>query len=225
MHTDSDVPPDGDDPLDGGVPSGRRGARVIHYDTFDTIPPGLSRNSIGDMGRFPTLTTIGHPQTGSSQGADPGQEGKGRLRVKNFLIGLTERLGTAVHTDDTDFQRGKARDWVEVPGERQRDERFQDILNAYNPPRGADGMATPVPPAGQRSRAGSDASGSGARRASASPARPSLPSSPPAALVRRPHANTSPPNATSFGASDPPSAEPSRGRHQSLTVPSLVHHE
>jgi hypothetical protein len=222
MPSDLDISPDGDGP------SGHRDTRVIHCDTFDTISQGPSRNSNGDMARSPTLLpTTGPHQTRSSVGAGPVQEkeGKTRRRVKNFLVAATERLGTAVHNDDTEYQRGKARDWVEIPGERQRDERFPDWAELYNPPRDADGMATPVPPADQRSRAGSDASGSGARRASAPPGGALSPSSPPAAVVRIPHANTLPVNPTSFGFDDPSSAGPSRGRHQSLAVPSPVRRE
>jgi hypothetical protein len=215
-------------PPDGDCPPGHRDNRAIHCDTFDTISQRPSRNSNGDMVRFPTfISTIGPPQTGSSVDAGLVQEkeGKTRLRVRNLLVAATERLGTAVHTDDTEYRLGAAQDYVEIPGERQRNARFLETAARYNPPRDADGMATPVPPDDQSSQAGSDASGSGARRASELPVRASSPSSPPAAVGRRPHANTLPINSTMFGGRNPSSAGPSRGRHQSLAVPSVVRRE
>lgn len=215
-----DATPDTDTPPDGDGPSGHRSARIVHCNTVDTVLQEPGRDTNGEMVRFPTyLSTLGpQPTTSSTGAAAQEKEGRTRLRVKNFLIAATERLGTAVHTDDTEYQRGKARDYPQVPGERNRNERFLETEEMYNPPRDADGMATPVPPADQRSRASSDASGSyAAHRASASPARASSPSSPPAAMVRRPHANTLP--------LARPSAGPSRGRHQSLAVPSIVRRE
>jgi hypothetical protein len=229
MPSDSDIPPDGD------CPPSRRVTPITHGDTFDTIPQGPRRNSNGDMSLFPTFTsTVGPPRTGSSAGPGPlpDKEGKIRQRVKNVLTAATKRLGTAVHNDESEFQRGKARDWVEIPGERNRNANFFETAELYNPLRDADGMATPVPPASQHSRAGSadsnaGASGSGARRASLSPGRASPLSSPPAAIVRRPHANTLPVILTASErealADISPSAGPSRGRHQSLKVPPFSH--
>jgi hypothetical protein len=219
------VPSDSDFPRDGGLPPDGV-ARPRHVDTYDTVSLD-PRISNGDMIPFPTsMYTISHPRA-SSVGAGPLQEkdGKTRQRVKSFLVAATERVGTAVHTDDTEFQRGRARDYVEVPGERYRNERFWRTAEQYNPPRDADGFATPVPPADQRSRAGSTDGDtpSGARQASPSSIRAGSLSVPPAAVVRRPHANTLPANSSSFtaeaSAEISPAAVPSRGRHLEITPP------
>ncbi|KXJ91902.1 hypothetical protein Micbo1qcDRAFT_194893 [Microdochium bolleyi] len=79
-----------------------------------------------------------------------------RRRVAGYFNSMANYLGTAAHErfDSSDFKHGKAVDFPEIPGEAERNSRLNDIREAYNQPREADGSLTPeLRP--QRSRASS----------------------------------------------------------------------
>ncbi|KAK3370615.1 hypothetical protein B0H63DRAFT_487308 [Podospora didyma] len=138
-----------------------------------------------------------------------------RRKVAKALTRVSNWLGVAIHTDDSEFRRGRAVDYPEIPGERQRNPELLQIIYQYNPSRDADGNATPVP---GRSRSNSFiASGSTTPRAS-SP-------------FRRPYANTLPSEQTTPGTlnqhSPPLESSPSsiggRRRVDILEVPPPTH--
>jgi hypothetical protein len=145
-----------------------------------------------------------------------------RRKVAKALTTMNNYLGTAAHDrfDDSEFKRGKAVDFPEIPGEERRNRALPQIREQYNQYQDTDGNVTPVLRE-QPSRAGrftdSVASGLGVEGSSttprsASPQSPQSPHSPspfPSPTTpRRPHASTLP-------------AERTR---DTLKVPSPVHH-
>jgi hypothetical protein len=168
-----------------------------------------------------------------------------RRKVAKALTAIGNYLGTAAHDqfDDSEFKRGKAVDFPEIPGEEHRNSALPQIRERYNQSRDADGNVTPVlreRPSRAGSFTGSVASGLGIEGSSttpraASPQSPQSPHSPSAfsspTTPRRPHASTLPAERTSFELQNPPSsssAGPTRGRLRqrgdTLEVPSPVHY-
>lgn len=77
----------------------------------------------------------------------------GRHRVARILTVISDQLGAAAHTDNTEFKRGKALDFPEIPGEANRNKALSRIRETYNQARDDDGNVTPL--RRTRSRAGS----------------------------------------------------------------------
>jgi hypothetical protein len=207
-----DRTPDTPSQCDGSYPPS---FQVVHPGTIDTIPPNVDGSPIGDNYIFPTSSApVGRERTRSTANTQA-ERSKTRGWVNKRLTDATEWFGTAVHQDETYFQRGKARDWVQVPGERFRNPGLADTIISYNPRRDADGMATPVPTDDQRSRAGSSDHLSEAHSPNAvdSFGGQSFLIPPPHASFRRPHSYTMPSRPTSpfLGPGGP-----SVSRHQSL---------
>ncbi|KAL9074305.1 MAG: hypothetical protein Q9157_004427 [Trypethelium eluteriae] len=80
----------------------------------------------------------------------------GRRKVAKALTAMGNFFGNAHRDwfDDSEFKRGKALDFPEIPGEEHRNPDLTQIRDAYNPRRDSAGNATPVHPE-QRSRASS----------------------------------------------------------------------
>lgn len=102
-----------------------------------------------------------------------------RRTVAQAFVTASRAMGMAasVWTDDSDFQRGRAQDWPEIPGELNRNRNLSQIRTQYNKPRDEDGNVTPAGPS--RSRASSFVNGDRPRVGEESPAsgaapRPSL---------------------------------------------------
>ncbi|KAH9883690.1 hypothetical protein F4778DRAFT_775049 [Xylariomycetidae sp. FL2044] len=78
-----------------------------------------------------------------------------RRRVAGALTKVGNYLGNAAYDsfDDSEFQRGRASDFPEIPGEGSRNPMLSRIRETYNPRRDEDGNVTPAPRS--RSRAGS----------------------------------------------------------------------
>ncbi|KAI9678524.1 MAG: hypothetical protein M1822_007467 [Bathelium mastoideum] len=79
-----------------------------------------------------------------------------RRKVRKALIAMGNFFGTAPRDwfDDSEFKRGKALDFPEIPGEEHRNRDLPQIREQYNQPRDSDGNVTPMHPE-QRSRASS----------------------------------------------------------------------
>ncbi|KAK0385971.1 hypothetical protein NLU13_7145 [Sarocladium strictum] len=78
-----------------------------------------------------------------------------RRTVAQAFMKASKVLGMAARewTDDSDFQRGRAQDWPEIPGEPNRNRDLSRIRIQYNKPRDENGNVTPAGPS--RSRASS----------------------------------------------------------------------
>lgn len=78
-----------------------------------------------------------------------------RRTVAQAFVRASKTLGMAARewTDDSEFRRGRAMDFPEIPGEQYRSRQLSQIRTQYNQPRDADGNVTPAGPA--RSRASS----------------------------------------------------------------------
>ncbi|RDL29812.1 uncharacterized protein BP5553_10677 [Venustampulla echinocandica] len=165
----------------------------------------------------------------------PASDAGNRRRVANVLTTIGNHLGTAAHNqfDDSEFKRGKAVDFPEIPGEEHRNHALRQIRDQYNPSRDADGNATPTLRE-HPSRPGSTrsvASGRSVERAN-SWTTPRAASPQPHTRPRILHANTLPAERTSFElpipssspSTDLPGGGRPRQRRDTLEVPSPVHH-
>lgn len=204
-------------------------------DTESAIPPhnlarvqtmqtSASTNASVTMQRHTSSNSTVRPPstTGSSS----------RRRVARFIVSVGETLGSKAHNlvDDSEFRRGKAVDWPEVPGESLRNQRLRITRALYNPRRDADGNATPLPRS--PSRAGSsrgDARGL-SPLAGLSPSRSHSPTRPPPSVARQQRAGTMPEPPTFRRQDHRPSPLPfhsqecRRARSDTLEVPSISHH-
>lgn len=123
----------------------------------------------GDLSlqRTASSRTAGHALAPASTGVSIATLTKvdtgGRLRVAKAFARVAKGVGSAAHElfDDSEFRRGKAVDWPEIPGEAYRSPNLPRIRQIYNPPRDAAGNATPMP--GSRSRAASFVGSSSSR--------------------------------------------------------------
>lgn len=144
-----------------------------------------------------------------------------RGTVRETLIKVSKYIGTAApdRFDDSEFKRGRAGAWPEIPAEEQRNTALPDIRQRYNhsrassvvSSRAAEGNNTPTGPASPQS----PDSPHPLPRMSSSPR-------------RRPHSNTypdkrSPEHRRTFSASSGNSAP--LGRRATLEVPQLVLHQ
>jgi hypothetical protein len=216
-----------------------------------TIPGATDmRHSFSNGGRGTSseiVPTASRPAPGQGhQAKRPWTADAGnRRKVAKALIAIGNYLGTAAHDrfDDSEFKRGKALDFPEIPGEEHRNRALPRIREQYNQCRDEDGNVTPVLRE-QRSRAGSFtdsiASGLGVEGSSTtpraappqSPQSPHSPSpSPSPTTPRRPHTSTLLAERTSFEPQNPPSSSSAsstggrlRQRRDTLEVPSPVHH-
>jgi len=136
-----------------------RSTHVMHSRTSPT-PPEMSQVRVsggGDGEEGLSAADLGNsttPRTGilafhrrTSSGADAGN----RRKVASALTALSSAFGTASSDryDDSEFKRGPAVDFPEIPGEQNRNRDLSQIRERYNI-RG-DGISTP----GGRSRASS----------------------------------------------------------------------
>jgi len=158
----------------------------------------------------------------------------GRRKVARTLTAISTFLGTPARDafDDSDFKRGRAVDFPEIPGEASRNRALSQIREQYNQPRDGDGNVTPGLQR-QRSRnaspTGSYVSGLGItetpRRSRSSSSSSSPPRSP-----RRPHSNTFPIQRRSVDVQIAGPASPNseysrrRSRRDTLEVPSPTRH-
>ncbi|KAL9085263.1 MAG: hypothetical protein Q9165_007697 [Trypethelium subeluteriae] len=112
------------------------------------ISPRLSTSSSQSIHVAPTQS---NPME-RAQTVDVGS----RRKVAKALTAMGNFFGTAHRDwfDDSEFKRGKALDFPEIPGEEHRNPDLTQIRDAYNPRRDSAGNATPVHPE-QRSRASS----------------------------------------------------------------------
>jgi hypothetical protein len=69
-----------------------------------------------------------------------------RRTVAQAFAKASKILGMAARewTDDTGFQRGRAQDWPEIPGEPNRNRHLSQIRTQYNRPRDQSGNITPA---------------------------------------------------------------------------------
>lgn len=193
------------------------------------------------------VPTTSRPAPGQGHQARPSSvaDAGSRRKVARALTAVGIYLGTAApdRFDDSEFKRGKALDFPEIPGEEHRNRALPQIREQYNQCRDADGNVTPVLRE-QRSRAGSFtgsvASGLGVEGSSTTPraVSPQSPQSPhppspfpSPTTLGRPHASTLPNERTSFELQNLPSSSCAgltggrlRQRRDTLEVPSLVYH-
>lgn len=204
---------------------------VRHADTgFSTVSSyrALDRMSTMQTGISNDAPTIGrHISSGSTVHRTSTADSGNRRKVAKMLISVGNALGNKAHNWIDDYDKsGKALDFPEVPGEFWRNERLPNIRNTYNPPRDADGNATPLPRSRSRTssyRGISPQPGLSLSR-SHSIVRPSPSPS------RQNRASTLP-QANSYGLrnnSPPLSPTHTRGRQRirsdTLEVPTLSHH-
>ncbi|KAH8178559.1 CoA-transferase family III [Sarocladium implicatum] len=78
-----------------------------------------------------------------------------RRTVARAFVQASRAMGMAARewTDDSEFRRGRAMDFPEIPGEQYRSRQLSQIRTQYNQPRDENGNVTPAGPA--RSRASS----------------------------------------------------------------------
>ncbi|KAL3418819.1 hypothetical protein PVAG01_09040 [Phlyctema vagabunda] len=166
-----------------------------------------------------------------------------RRKVAKALTWVGSYIGTAARDrfDDSEFRRGKAVDFPEIPGEEHRNKELPRIRKGYNPSRDADGNVTPALRA-QHSRSGSftsvisrfDIEGTSMTRV-VSPQSLPLPQSPlpspPLPTTQRPRTSTlhgerdsSEVHRLSLSTSASATTHRPPARRDTLEVPSPVHH-
>ncbi|RFU81955.1 transferase family III [Trichoderma arundinaceum] len=193
-------------------------------DHTSTMPTGLSNDPAAAIGR--------HMSSGSTVQRSSTNDSGNRRKVAKIFVSVGNTLGAKTQDwfDDSEFKRGPALDWPEIPGEFWRNKRLQDIRDQYNPHRDADGNATPLP----RSRSRASSYMGGIRDVSPQPglslSRSHSPTRPPPSLPRQQRASTLP-ETHSFGLpahAPAPLASQSRGRQRvrrdTLEVPPASHH-
>lgn len=207
------------------------------------MPRSSSNDGRGPSTEIVTTTSLPAPRQGHQAERTRTADAGNRRKVANVLTAISNYVGTAAYErfDDSEFKRGKAVDFPEIPGEEHRNRELPRIREQYNQYQDAHGN---VRLREQRSRAGSftnsvasglGVEGSSTKSRAASPQPPQSPHSssplPSPTTPRRPHASTLPAERTSFGLHNPPSsssAGPSGGmlrqRRDTLEVPSPVHH-
>lgn len=167
----------------------------------------------------PTRSTTGQGHQAKRFGTtDAGN----RRKVAKALTAVGSYLGTAAQDrfDVSDFKRGKALDYPELPGEEHRNPDLPQIRREYNQYRDADGNATPEPR--PPSRAGSFIGSVGSRV--------SIEGSTTTPREASHHSPQSPHEPSSFELSSPPSSSIGstggmlRQRRDTLEVPSPTHH-
>ncbi|KAI0594735.1 hypothetical protein F4775DRAFT_572805 [Biscogniauxia sp. FL1348] len=155
-----------------------------------------------------------------------------RRKVARALTRLSNYLGNAGadRFDDSDFRRGRAVDFPEIPAERERNGRLFWIKKHYDPPRDANGNATPIiraRPSGPVSDAASEISVLAINDAflSSSPQHAPHPQAQ-FPVPKKARANTLPSKRTPFESYDPALApclslggDPRRLRRDTLEVP------
>lgn len=179
-----------------------------------------------------TVTINRHTSLGGMVRQSSTTDSGSRRRVAKMLVSVGNTLGSKAQDlfDDSEFRRGRAVDWPEIPGESWRNEQLQITRAKYNPHRDADGNATPLP----RSRSRASSYTGDVRGASPRPglslSRSHSPVRPPPCLPRQQRAGTLP-EAPSFRRqtySPPPLLPQSRGRQRArrdtLEVPPVSHH-
>lgn len=89
-----------------------------------------AENLISPRRAMSTPTDLPTPDHDHTDAADKGN----RLKVARMLTNVGKKLGTANYNwyDDSQFKRGKAVDFPEVPGERQRNPDLQQIKEHYS---------------------------------------------------------------------------------------------
>lgn len=103
----------------------------------------------------PTTTVVSRPFTDTQEGQ--AKDLAGRRKVAMTFIKIGNYLDTAARDwlEESDFKRGKAADFPEIPGERYRNPDIMRIHEQYNQPRDDDGNVTPGPREHSRSRSAS----------------------------------------------------------------------
>jgi len=115
-----------------------------HCNHDANVPPGSrpsqDQSSIDRAASPLTPTTL--PSTDA-----PAENGGGRRNsrvvVSNMINKITAHMVGAAHTDLSEFQRGPAMDYPTTPGEKYMNPKLPETEAIYNPPRDADGNATP----------------------------------------------------------------------------------
>lgn len=159
-----------------------------------------------------------------------------RRKVAEAFIKIGNVLGTAARDwlDDSEFKRGRALDFPEVPGEVGRNPDLSRIRSQYNQRRDSAGNVTPIPQSRSRAESflsvnsGYGAEDSPTARRAGSP-RPSQSSFASPTIQQRPHANSVPmgrtisaPHHLNSTMSGPARTTPVRS--STLEVPSTVYH-
>jgi hypothetical protein len=167
-------------------------------------------------------------QTRQSTAADVG----GRRKVANALLQFGKYFDNAARDwmDNSEFQRGQASHWPEVPGERNRNPEIFVTMEKYNPSHDGNSIHEPRRP---RSRSASfTGSVTSGRAFDSRPATPRSSSPSPSLVSGRPHSNTLPAQRISFepqGHASSSAAVPGEEavvvkRRDTLEVPLSVHH-
>ena len=101
--------------------------------------------------------TESSPPTASVHRSLTMQDLGGRRRIARTLLRISDRIGSAQENsfDDRSFKRGPALEYPTLPGEEQRNDKLNDIMNRYNHARDAERDADGV--AGTRARSHSRA--------------------------------------------------------------------
>ncbi|PGH28069.1 hypothetical protein AJ80_00325 [Polytolypa hystricis UAMH7299] len=183
------------------------------------------RGSISERGSTISRFTSG-PGQPPERSWQAGKVAKALTKIGNYLSDSAH-----ARLDVSEFKRGLAVDFPEIPGEEPRNRNLHKIRERYNPSRDADGNATPLSRVGSFSRLSVEGSSSTTPRA-VSPQPPqsrrSLSTSPSPGTPQRLRASTVPGGWASFDTHNPPSSAGSnRGRTQrrdTLEVPTPAHH-
>ncbi|KAK5996793.1 hypothetical protein PT974_02136 [Cladobotryum mycophilum] len=183
-------------PIMRPVTSGLSNVSSHELDREPTVRPSLSTDFPSDAQR--------HISSHDGLSKRPVSADNGsRRKVAEVMIAAGNFLGTAAHDwfDLSEFRRGLAVNYPEIPGEGFRNENFWRIKKQYDPQRDADGNASPMPRSHSRTRSfvgsissGQDIEGGGplARTASPRPRRASSRSPSPYPPLSRQRANTVP---------------------------------
>ncbi|KAI0126025.1 hypothetical protein BJ170DRAFT_458380 [Xylariales sp. AK1849] len=114
-------------------PRSSRDARRIRGDDYES-PPRSVRDDDGKL--RPTMSRV-------SRATDAGN----RRKVATSLIKISNYLGNPARKrfDDSEFRRGRAQDFPEIPGEANRNRALSRIRRGYNQPRDAEGHISEQP--------------------------------------------------------------------------------
>ncbi|KAL6863503.1 hypothetical protein J3F83DRAFT_191031 [Trichoderma novae-zelandiae] len=190
-----------------------------NFDRVQTTQTSASNQASVTMQRHTSSSSTVRPPSTMGFGS--------RRRVARVIVSVGETLGSKAHTlsDDSEFRKGHAVDWPEIPGESWRNKRLRITRALYNPRRDADGNATPLP----RSHSRASSYRGGARGPSPRPglsqSRSHSPTRPLPSAARQQRAGTLPETTTLRRPILPfQSQERQKVRSDTLEVPSLSHH-
>ncbi|KAK7968014.1 uncharacterized protein PG986_002291 [Apiospora aurea] len=141
------------DPSPEMVDLGRTTSPTPHSATQTTNLQRITSNHDAGAASASEESGVGIGRSVSASAPAPSDAG-GRRKVAQMIGDLGRYMGTPAPDlfDDSEFKRGPAQDWPEIPGEATRNPDLGQIRSQYNQPRDSDtedNVVSPPPPLGE----------------------------------------------------------------------------